>query len=175
MRQEIIWNPYAAKTQRRDHLDSSFVSQAVMACWMRVLIRDSSLDWRCSVRIKVAFCIKSPPLKHMLCTPNNEQSKCDHHICSAHLHKWTHYNSSIIEESFLFRLIEVSEFFSKIDKENKSCDSNHFKTSKSSLGFTSSNAVLIGHSSIFRLDFFRYFTNRVASSCSSSSWDTAVW
>lgn len=58
MRQEIIWNPYAAKTQRRDHLDSSFVSHAVMACWMMVLIGDSSLDCRCSIRMNIGSFIK---------------------------------------------------------------------------------------------------------------------
>ena len=60
-RQEIIWNPYAAKTQRRDHLDSSFVSHTVMACWMMVLIGDLSLDCRCSVKIKVGFFMRTPP------------------------------------------------------------------------------------------------------------------
>ena len=51
------------KMRCRDHLVSSFVSQAVMVCWMIVLIGDSSLDCRCSVRIRVGFCIKSPPRK----------------------------------------------------------------------------------------------------------------
>lgn len=49
------------KMRRRDHLVSSFVSHAVMVCWIRVLVRSGSLDGCCSVRIKVGSFIKSPP------------------------------------------------------------------------------------------------------------------
>jgi len=46
---------------QKDHLRSSFVSHAIMACWMIVLGQSSLWDCRCSVRTNNGSFTKTPP------------------------------------------------------------------------------------------------------------------